>query len=565
MLEISGLTISTINTPRKALCSNVSFHALKNQTLGIVGESGSGKTLTALSLLNLLPPSLNVGGKVVYHDTEKTNILQADQSFLKKYRGGKVAMVFQDPMTSLNPVYKCGGQVYEMIRNHQSLSKKQITERVYELFLEVGLTDARKIYQSYPHQISGGQQQRVMIAMALSNNPDFIIADEPTTALDVTIQKKLIILLKKLQQKYKTGIIFISHDIDLVAEVSEQIIVMKDGLIVEQQNKKDIFASPSSTYTRALMACRPKMGERPEKLLTIEDYHETEHKKEIISSQKPGLKTQRELFHKQLYKGTPLIEIRNANVAYPQKKNLFGKVKQYYDALEGINLSVYPGETLGLVGESGSGKTTLGKAILNLIEDRKGVILYKGENIDNWLDSKRKKFRKSIQFIFQDPYSSLSPKYTVGKALMETVRVHGIKRTHKEIRAYVINLLEKTGLDGSFFNRYPHQLSGGQRQRVVIARALAVEPECIICDESVSALDVSIQAQILNLLNELKRNYNLTYIFISHDLAVVHYMSDRIAVLKDGKLIEVDEANHLYKHPGTEYTRTLISSQPKPF
>ncbi|MCK4288295.1 MAG: ABC transporter ATP-binding protein, partial [Bacteroidales bacterium] len=541
LLEVNNLTVDfkTENENVRAV-DDISFSLKKGEVLGIVGESGSGKSVTALSIMRLIqtPPGKIISGDINYYDPSgnKIDLSLLSKKNIQSFRGKKIAMIFQEPMTSLNPVYTCGNQIVEAIRQHQNISKKKAKEKTIELFNEVLLPRPNDIFSSYPHQLSGGQKQRVMIAMALSNNPRILIADEPTTALDVTVQKTILELMKNLQKKYGMSIIFITHDLGVIAEIANTVLVMYKGKIVERGKLEGIFKNPQHPYTKGLLACRPPLNIRLKKLPVIDDFLENESKvtikgftKDLIISEKERKSVQKKIFEKE-----PILRLKNIKTFFPFKKGVFGKTKNYIKAVNDVSLNVYPGETLGLVGESGCGKTTLGRSILKLVDTNGGEILYNGKNIETISKNELRKLRKDLQIIFQDPYSSLNPRITVGSAIMEPMKVHKFNKNDKIRKLKVYELLEKVNLDKSYFYRYPHELSGGQRQRICIARALALNPKFIICDESVSALDVSIQAQVLNLLNNLKREYGFTYIFISHDLSVVKFMSDRMAVMKDG-------------------------------
>ncbi len=558
----------------------ISFTLYRGETLGIVGESGSGKSVTSLSIMQLVaqPPGKIVGGKILYYPKGQGEIdlLQLSDKEMQHYRGNELAMIFQEPMTSLNPVFRCGDQVAEAIILHQKLSKADAKKLTIQLFEKVQLPDPERIFNAYPHQLSGGQKQRVMIAMAMSCNPDVLIADEPTTALDVTVQKAIIDLMNDLKKEINASIIFITHDLGVISEIADHVIVMFKGKIVEQGDIGSIFLNPQHPYTKGLLACRPPLDFRLEKLPVVSDFMDfgkneigeiliTEKIKsidEVTENNKIDLATRakRQAF---LPTQKPILEIKNLETWFPVKKNFFGKTTEWVKAVNDVSFKVYPGETLGLVGESGCGKTTLGRTILRLVEAKSGEIIFDGKNINDLPNEEMRNLRKDMQIIFQDPYSSLNPRMTIGNAIMEPMQVHKILANDEERKAKVIELLETVSLEAKHFNRYPHEFSGGQRQRICIARALSLNPKFIICDESVSALDVSVQAQVLNLLMELRDKFQFTYIFISHDLSVVKFMSDRMIVMNQGKIEEMGDADEIYHHPKTMYTRDLIEAIPK--
>ena len=530
----------------------------KGESLGLVGESGSGKSVTALSVMGLLPPNARItSGKIIF---QGENLLTSGKKYLRSLRGYNVSMIFQEPLTSLNPVMRCGEQVAESIRIHQHINTKEAKEKVIALFEKVMLPRPENIYRSYPHQLSGGQKQRVMIAMAIANNPDLLIADEPTTALDVTVQKEIIKLLGKLKQEYGMSLLFISHDLAVISEVADRVAVMYKGRIVESGEIQQVYRNPQHPYTRALLACRPPEKGKPERLPVIDEFLEGEV---FMERQEPETVVSEKEKQKVDYEQSPLLDVEGLVKKYPLKKSLLGKTKKYLQALDHVSLKVFPGETLGVVGESGSGKTTLGRSILRLIEPDEGRIFFNEKDLMQLSRTGLKNERRHMGIVFQDPYSSLNPRMSIGRAIMEPMKVFKLYGSNKKRMVKTIELLEKVGLKAEHFNRYPHEFSGGQRQRIVIARALSLQPKFIICDEAVSALDVSVQALVLNLLNQLKQEFGFTYIFISHDLSVVRYMSDRIVVMKNGKIVETGNADDIYFDPKTEYTKQLIESIPK--
>jgi peptide/nickel transport system ATP-binding protein len=504
------------------------------------------------------------------------DLLKLTDDEMCNYRGNELAMIFQEPMTSLNPVYTCGYQVMEAILTHQKISNDEAHKRTIALFEKVKLPDPDRAFRSYPHQLSGGQKQRVMIAMAMSCNPSVLIADEPTTALDVTVQKTILELMKDLQQEMNAAIVFITHDLGVIAEIADRVIVMYKGNIVEEGSVNDIFKAPKHPYTKSLLACRPPLGDRLRRLPVVADFMEVVKNEDgsqsiveksgsiaqILNAVKiPSEETKKRL--ESLIIQEPILQIKNLKTWYPSKKNFWGKPIEFVKAVDDVSFDVYPGETLGLVGESGCGKTTLGRTILKLAPATEGSIFYKGKDLTKLNSLEMKELRKDIQIIFQDPYSSLNPRMTIGSAIMEPMQVHKIYKNDTERKAKVIELLETVSLEASHFNRYPHEFSGGQRQRICIARALALNPKFIICDESVSALDVSVQAQVLNLLIELRQKMDFTCIFISHDLSVVKFISDRMVVMNKGKIEEMGIADDIYNHPQKSYTQKLIEAIPK--
>jgi len=577
LLEIKNLVTEfrTEDDTVKAV-NDISFTLSKGETIGIVGESGSGKSVTSLSVMRLIPnpPGKITGGEIIYHSKTRgpVDIVKLSEKEMRALRGNEIAMIFQEPMTSLNPVYTCGDQVMEAILLHQKCTKKQAKEKTIALFNEVQLPRPEAIFDSYPHQISGGQKQRVMIAMAMSCQPNILIADEPTTALDVTVQATILDLMLKLQREHDMGIMFITHDLGVIAELADKVVVMYKGKIVEQGSVLDIFSNPQHPYTKGLLACRPPLNKRLHWLPTVADFMNTSDTGEMVESKQSVAEVtdklvvtakEREEQHKKLYAKQPILQIKNLKTYFPIKKGIFGKAKDYVRAVDDVSFDVYPGETLGLVGESGCGKTTLGRTVLRLIEPTGGEVIFDGKNITTLGATALRELRKDIQIIFQDPYSSLNPRITIGDAIMEPMKVHGILENDKARKERVIELLQRVNMNETHFYRYPHEFSGGQRQRICIARALALKPKFIICDESVSALDVSVQAQVLNLLNELKREFDFTYIFISHDLSVVKFMSDRMVVMNKGKVEEMGDADSIYNNPQCDYTKKLIGAIPK--
>jgi len=583
LLEVKNLSV-TFSTSKGTVeaVKNVSFTLNKGETLGIVGESGSGKSVTSLAILRLIQEGVGriTSGEIIFHSPKigKVNLLELTEAQMRKdIRGNDIAMIFQEPMTSLNPVFTCGEQVMETILLHQEVSKEEAKKRTIILFDKVKLPDPERIFRAYPHEISGGQKQRVMIAMALSCEPALLIADEPTTALDVTVQAEVLKLIQELRDELGMAVIFITHDLGVIAEISDKIMVMYRGNAVEKNDTWELFYNPISPYTKGLLACRPRANMKMKTLPVVSDFMTINENGEIIEKHKYGsigeailmtLESDEDISDrkKELTLQTkPLLEVRNLKKYFPIKtKGIFRQqVVEYKKAVDGVSFNVYPGETLGLVGESGCGKTTLGRMLLNLIPATEGEVIFNGVNIHSLKPKELRALRKDMQIIFQDPYSSLNPRLTVGDAIMEPMKVFGIGANDKERKERVIDLLETVNLKASHFNHYPHEFSGGQRQRIAIARALAVEPKFVVCDESVSALDVSVQAQVLNLLNELKEKYHFTYIFISHDLSVVRFMADRILVMNKGKIEEIGYAEDIYNSPQQEYTKRLINSIPQ--
>lgn len=562
LLRIDNLSIDFVtgNTITPAL-QNISLTVNKGEIVAIVGESGSGKSVTALSVLQLLPtpPAVYKTGTICFRDEDReVNLLNYSPTEMQQLRGNKIAMIFQEPMTSLNPVMSCGNQVAEAILLHKKVDTVAAKQQTIQLFEKVKLPDPRKIYNKYPHEMSGGQKQRVMIAMAISCDPDLLICDEPTTALDVSVQKKILLLIKQLQQQTGMGVIFISHDLGLVSEIADRVMVMYKGKMVEEGDTRSILTNPKHPYTKALLACRPALHKKGERLPVVSDFltEQGERVQEIPHEEKQD--------QQQTITPKPeiLLSAAHLKVWYPSEKNFFGKVTAHNKAVNDVSFEIYRGETLGLVGESGCGKTTLGRALLGLIPVTAGEILFRHKDISKVTASELRVLRKDMQLIFQDPYSSLNPRKKIGEAIAEPMIVHKLFTTGKQRKEKVVELLEKVNLRADHFNRYPHEFSGGQRQRIVIARALALEPSFVVCDESVSALDVSVQAQVLNLLNDLKKDFNFTALFISHDLAVIRYISDRIMVMNRGVIEECGDAEEIYNHPSGEYTKQLIEAIP---
>ncbi len=547
LLKISNLSISF---GTKKIINSINFEIAPNQIMGVVGESGSGKSLASLAIIGLLPNKTTVSGEIIF---EGKDLLKASAFERQQLRGKDISMIFQEPMSSLNPSTTCGRQVSEVLFQHTKLSSLQIKNRVLQLFEQVKLPDVERIYKSFPHQLSGGQRQRVMIAMAIACNPKLLIADEPTTALDATVQKEIIELLKTIQKETKMSILFISHDTSLVKQIADNVLVMFQGEIVEKGQTETIFHNPKQLYTQALLAARPKKENRLKRLITIQDFINQSAHKEIVTTK------QREEQHRKIYQEKPLLRVENLHKVFFPSGRFFTKRKET-SALKNISFSLYEGETLGLVGESGCGKTTLGRTIIQLEKATSGAIFYKGKDITTLKNNELRNFKREVQLVFQDPYSSLNPTKKIGEAILEPMFVYNLHKNNTLRKEKAIELLEVVGLSASDYDKYPHQFSGGQRQRIGIARAIALQPKIIICDESVSALDISVQAQVLNLLNDLKANFQFTYLFISHDLSVVKYMSDRIVVMYKGEIQEIGEADALYENPKSSYTRRLIEA-----
>ena len=568
-LKVKNLRVSFLRDGEwSEAVHGIDFEVPEGKTLGIVGESGSGKSVSNLAVMRLL----NERQSRVKADAitiDGTDILNLDESQMHDVRGKRIAMIFQEPMTSLNPVFQCGFQVTEAILAHEEVTEEEAKLRVISLFKKAMLPRPEAIYKSYPHELSGGQKQRVMIAMALACNPELLIADEPTTALDVTVQKEILKLLKDLQRGETShgkpmSMIFISHDLGVVASVSDYILVMHDGRVVEYGEAQQVLNNPQDPYTKGLLACRPPMDCRLRRLPVVKEFldgvweNDAQIERELVVS-----KEERDSHLKDLYNQEPILKVEHLKTWFPLRKGVFNRVYDYVRAVDDVSIDVYPGETLGLVGESGCGKTTLGRSILRLVEPSEGKIMFEGKDVMSLSGNDLREYRRQAQIVFQDPYSSLNPKIRVGDAIAEPMMVHGIEPDAKKRRDKVCELLTEVGLEPRHYQRYPHEFSGGQRQRICIARALAVHPKLIICDESVSALDVSVQAQVLNLLNRLKRDFGFTYIFISHDLSVVRFMSDRILVMYNGRPVELGDADEIFNNPMNDYTKKLINAIPR--
>ena len=552
ILSIKDLSVKFPDQQNPVL-KHISFDLKEGESLGIVGESGSGKSLSCFSILNLLPEKARISsGKIDFFTKGKTiDLLSADKKEMQKIRGNEIGMIFQEPMSALNPVFTIGQQLHEVLKSHTSLSFSERTKKIVQLLEEVKIPEASQSLQKYPYQLSGGQQQRVMIAMAIANEPKLLIADEPTTALDLRVQKSVLSLIKDLQKKYNMSLIFVSHDLDLIKHLCDNVLVMYQGEIVEHGTSRHVLNQPKEAYTKALLHCKPKMNER---LLRLNTLNSTENERITISPEHRAEK------HKRIYEAEPILEIQNLSISYTRGKSLFRPASVKEQAVNQLSFSVYKGETLGIAGESGSGKSTLGKNIMRLIQEESGAICFHGKELKKLSRNELKEYRSRVQLIFQDPYSSLNPRQCIGDSILEPMRVHKTMNSLDEMRKRVLELLRQTGLEEEHYHRFPHEFSGGQRQRIGIARALSLNPELLILDEAVSALDLSVQAQILNLLNDLKEKFELTYLFISHDLSVVKYMSDRILVMNKGRLEELNEADALFNSPKSDYSKALIQS-----
>ncbi len=566
VLQVKGLTVA-FNSGKglENATHSVNLDLYPGETLGLVGESGSGKTVTALSVMGLLSAedAHILSGEIWFRHPEKgpIDLLRLGERDMCSIRGNHLSMIFQEPMTSLNPVQRCGKQLVEGLVWHRKARKNEAKRRALQLLGEVHLPDPEKIFHAWPHELSGGQKQRVMIAMAMACKPSVLVADEPTTALDVTVQKGVLELIRKLQQEHGTSVLFITHDLGVVSQVAQRVQVMWKGEVVETNNVLSLFSQPRHPYTRALIACRPPLNDRPHRLAVVEDFMVGEKTNLEVEPALEG-KSAREARHETIFSAPPVLEIKNLTVDFITRRGILGKPKEYFRAVNNIGFSVYPKETLGLVGESGCGKTTLGRAIMRLINVGSGQVNYKGRSLTTISQKELRGLRPKFQIIFQDPYASLTPGMRIGSAITEAMQVHSILKGGNERKIRAMELLERVGMKEEHFYRYPHEFSGGQRQRICIARALSLNPDFLVCDESVSALDVSVQAQVLNLLNDLKASLGLTYIFISHDLSVVRYMSDRILVMKEGRMVEMEEADQLWHNPREDYTRSLIESIP---
>lgn len=561
LLSVKDLCVD-FNTPTGVVraVNNISFDIPAGKTVGLVGESGSGKSVTSLAVMGLIPnpPGKISQGQILF---EGKDLVKASEDEMRKIRGNDIAMIFQEPMTSLNPVFRVGDQISEVLMLHMGMNKKQALEKSIDLLDQVGIPDPIRSALKYPHEMSGGQKQRVMIAMAIACEPKLLICDEPTTALDVTIQKQVIDLMFNLQDKYKMGMLFITHDLGVIADIADDVVVMYRSNLVEQNTTKEIFTHANHPYTKGLIACRPALDKNPERLLTVSDFMDEEGKELTITEEKT--KKVDKVYKYTEEENPVLLEVDNLKVHFPIKGGIFGRTVDHFKAVDGVSFKLRKGMTLGLVGESGCGKTTLGRSILRLIEPTAGEVIYNGVNITKLDKNEMRAMRSKMQIIFQDPYSSLNPRMTVADILLEPMDLHKIGKDKTERMNKAKWLMEKVGLKAEQLARYPHEFSGGQRQRICIARALAVNPEFIICDESVSALDVSVQAQVLNLLLDLQEELGLTYIFISHDLSVVNFISDEVAVMNKGKLVELDKANEVYLKPKEDYTKNLLAAIPK--
>jgi len=559
LISFKNLTVD-FHTPEGMVraVNGISFDIKEGQTVGLVGESGSGKSVTSLAAMKLIPnpPGIISSGEIIFQGQD---LVKASEEEMRKIRGNDISMIFQEPMTALNPVFRVGDQIAEVLMLHMGMNKKEAWEKAQMLLDQVGIPDPKVSIQKYPHEMSGGQKQRVCIAIAIACEPKLLICDEPTTALDVTIQKQVLDLMFDLQDKYNMGMLFITHDLSVIADIADDVVVMYRSNLVEQNNTEKIFTGAQHPYTKGLLSCRPSLDRNPSRLLTVADFMDEDGKEIEIAPEKLKLDEKKEKREE-----TPvLLEINNLSTHFPIKGGFFGRTIDQFKAVKNVSFKLQKGKTLGLVGESGCGKTTLGRTILRLLEPASGQIIYDGIDVTKLDKTQMREMRSRMQVIFQDPYSSLNPRMTVGEILLEPMNLHGIGANKEEKIEKAKWLMDKVGLTQSQLSRYPHEFSGGQRQRICIARALAVNPEFIICDESVSALDVSVQAQVLNLLLDLQEEFGLTYIFISHDLSVVNFISDEVAVMSQGEIVEMDKASKVYLNPQMEYTKTLLSAIPK--
>ncbi len=561
LLEVKNLSVEfhTEEGVTRAV-NDVSFTIDEGETVGLVGESGSGKSVSSLAIMGLIPnpPGRITSGEILF---QGENIVGASEERMRDLRGNDISMIFQEPMTALNPVFKVGYQVAETLMLHQKLSKSEAWEKAVDLMNQVGIPNPKARAHSYPHELSGGQKQRVCIAMAIACSPKLLICDEPTTALDVTIQKQVLDLIFKLQQEYKMGVLFITHDLAVIGDIADDVLVLYKSNLVEHDNVKKIFTNAVHPYTKGLLACRPGLESNPKRLLTVSDYVDNEGKEKIIPTE--ALKPHEKSFNFPESKHPTLLEVKNLKVYYPIKAGFFRKTIGHVKAVDDVSLSIKKGTTYGLVGESGCGKTTLGRSILRLVNATEGSIHYNGQDILSLSTHEMREMRKKMQIIFQDPYSSLNPRMTIQQILLEPMEIHKVGNNKKERLEIAKSLIDRVDLEQHHLMRYPHQFSGGQRQRIAIARSLALNPEFIVCDESVSALDVSVQAQVLNLLQDLQDERGLTYIFISHDLSVVNYISDYVGVMFQGKIVEYGTAKEIYKNPQMAYTKNLLSAIPR--
>jgi peptide/nickel transport system ATP-binding protein len=562
LLHLQDLSVAFVQRKETTQAvQGLSFILERGQTLGIVGESGSGKSVSSLAIMRLLSGHAQVSAQRMQFappEGEPVDLMALSQAEMRRYRGNEIAMIFQEPMTSLNPVHRCGEQVAEALRLHRRLSREAARRETLSWFERVKLPRVEALYRSYPHELSGGQKQRVMIAVAMCCQPSLLIADEPTTALDVTVQREILALIRALQAEHGMAVMFISHDLGVIAEMADEVLVMRRGEAVEYGPVAELFTQPAQPYTQGLLACRPVLQQRLHRLPTLGAYLRGEVQEPVVVSAEAYAARQ-----KAMRQAAPLLQVQQVKTYFPQSRSLLGKPRNWVKAVDGVSFDLYPGETLGLVGESGSGKTTLGRTVLRLVEPTAGELRFEGRDLRQLDREELRRLRRKMQIIFQDPYSSLNPRMTIGQAIREPMEVHGLEANRAARDERVRDLLAQVELDPKrHFDRYPHQFSGGQRQRVCIARALAVSPRFIVCDESVSALDVSVQATILNLLKDLQEALKLTYLFISHDLSVVRFMSDRILVMKDGQIVEQGEAEQVYAHPQAAYTRALIEAVP---